>query len=95
MTSLIPDEEFRILEGSLIARLKRRGERGEPCLVPLVSGILVNIKFGVTSWAVGETYIFWIKFRIGPNMPNAFMTKNSQEKLILLKAFLASSEIKL
>lgn len=90
---LIPSAEFSILDRGSIARLNRSGDRGHPCLVPFVNGIVSEIKSGVTRRAVGDAYICERNRIIGPENPNCVITLKSQEKLILSKAFSASNDM--
>lgn len=85
---LNPSGELSILDRGAIAILKK-GERGHPCLIPFVKKIVSEVKLGVTSHAIGDAYMCRKNCMTGPEKLKSSITLNSQDKLMLLKAFSA------
>ena len=71
------DEERRRERGS-VARLKSRGDRGQPCLVPLCRRKGEDCIPAAVTVAEGAEYILRMKELNGPFKPKRCMTRESQ-----------------
>lgn len=72
------------------AMLKRSGDRGQPCRVPLWRRNSSERRRAATSLAAGVVYMVFIRWAKGPENPILVMTMESHSKLTLTKAFSTS-----
>lgn len=73
-----------------MTKAKTNGDRGHPCLVPLVIQKFLENMPSVYTYAEGEEYSASIAFWIGPIRPNFSRTLVRYPQCTLLKAFSVS-----